>query len=349
MDVQPDPNNPAGAPPEGGESAALEADVLDVLSLSDTSSTADKIAKKSGDTPPEPTAAAPAPASPTAEGGVTAPSPSDTPPAGETPPQPAAPEPATTPPAPAATEPPVQSTPALQVDEQALRLASLEAEKDALRRELEALRASPQQGQPAPTAAPSPEQPAAEPPPYKYALTLPKAMQDDLVGDDPAKTITAINTIVNDLGTIVHNTVLTQVRAEMQGMITRLSGMAQEAQFGDVRKSAVEEAKADYYKVFPDHNNPLILPIIQAESQKLSAEFPGLSWGEQMRNALGQRVNAYLQQLGARPQEPANPNPNPVPARPATFLPSGQRASVVPESEIGQDVVDLLDPFSGGG
>jgi hypothetical protein len=176
-------------------------------------------------------------------------------------------------------------------------------------------------------------------------------MQDDLVGDDPEKTVQAINKIVNDLGTIVHATVVTQIRGEMQEMITRLSGMAQEQQLGEARKSSAAELQANYYKAFPDHNNPLILPIIQAESRAMAAEFPGLSWDDKYQAALGARVNAYLSKLGAKPAEP-DPNPNPTPApRPAAMLPSGQRGSapVTPVSDISADVVDLLDPFSSGG
>jgi hypothetical protein len=43
-------------------------------------------------------------------------------------------------------------------------------------------------------------------------------------------------------------------------MITRLSGMAQEAQLGSTAaKLPWKQAKTEYYKAFPDHNNPLIL------------------------------------------------------------------------------------------
>lgn len=348
LEQQPD-NNPAGEPPAATPPAApnVSQDILDVLSLNDTPATADQIA--SGEQP-SPPAVAPA----ATAGEVSAQASPDTPPpaASPTPATPPPTTPASTPPAPAASEQPATPPPGLQVDEAALRTASLEAERDALRRELEALRASPQPGQPGqPAAQPSPEQPAAEQP-KRYALTLPTELQNDLVGDDPAKTITAITTIVNDLGTILHNTVVAQLRGEFSGMLNQLAGAAQETQLNETRQTTAEQLKTAYYAAFPTHNNPLILPIIQAETQKMAAEFPGLSWNEQYQNALGARVNAALAAISgqppAQPTAPATP-PNQPPARPAPMLPTGNRGGQpTPAASTSDDIVDLLDPFSNG-
>jgi hypothetical protein len=174
-------------------------------------------------------------------------------------------------------------------------------------------------------------------------------LQDDLVGEDPAKTVAAINLIVNDLGTIVHNTVVAQLRTEFSGMLNQLAGAAQETQLNETRQRSAEELKANYYAAFPTHNNPLILPIIQAETQKMAAEFPGLAWNEQYQNALGQRVNNALSAISGQPQPQAQPAPATPPARPAPMLPAGNRGGQpVPQASTSDDIVDLLDPFSGG-
>jgi hypothetical protein len=234
-------------------------------------------------------------------------------------------------------------------------MASLEATVNALQEELTRARANPQSaatpaGQPA-TAATSPEQPAAEQP-YRYALTLPQAVQEALVGDDPAKTVQAINSIVNDLGTIVHNTVLAQVRTEMRGAFENLSNMAVEAQSGSARQEAVAASKQAYFNKFPTHNRPEIEVLVRAENAKLAAAYPNAPFDDNYMNALGARVNSVLASIGAAPADAppaAEPNLNAPAPRPAAMLPSGNRsAPVTPSGSLSDEIMDTLDPFSGG-
>lgn len=354
-------NNPAGSPPTADAAPAapvIEQDIADVLGLEgDTSSVADAIA---GGTPPPPNeppagaastpsseagaAVVPAPAAPVTEqtpAGEAPPAPAAATPTDGKPPAPAAPAPSEPPPA--ATQPPV--------DEAALKTASLEATVSALQAEVERLRANPQGGQPqaGQPSAPSTEQPAGEQP-FRYALTLPEKVQQALLSDDPQQNVSAINTIVNDLGTIVHNTVLAQVRGEMRGMIQNLASMASEADSGQARSQAKEQAKEQYYGAFPAHKNALIEPIIVAENAKLAAAYPNSPWDQNWINALGARVNGVLEQLGAKPvEQPAVPAPNPPPSRPAAMLPAGNRgAAPTGDVSLSDEVMDTLDPFSGG-
>lgn len=348
MDFSTD-HNPAGEPPSA-DTAPDSQEIIDIFDLGDTTAEADKLA-----TP----AVAPE-ATPASGEAATAPaSPVTTPPAVEpTPPPatPAAPAPSTgTPPAapaaaPAPTEPPAAAptpTPGL-VDEQALRTASLTAQVDALKRERDALLASQQSG--TPTAA-SPGQAEPEVPAYRYALTIPKPVQDALLSEDPQQNITAINAIVNDLGTIVHNTVVTQIRAEVKESFQNLSNMAENLGQSETRGAAIENSKKEYYTLFPTHENPLVLPILQAESQKLASEFPQLKWDANYANALGARVNAAIAAISGQPAPVAEPAPAPgqaPPARPAAMLPSGQRAApVTPSGDVGEEIMGILDPFSG--
>lgn len=358
-------NNPAGSPPSEADAqpADLESDILSTLGLSSTDTTADaeKIANKAGEAPSnEPPAAAASPAPSEAGAADTAPAAPVTPPPAESEaqPTPAAPPPAEgKAPAPAATPPPAAPDAAPQPQpteaERALREASLQATVDALTRELAAARA--QQGQPQaqPGAqpAPSPDQPAGEKP-FVYDLTLPKPITDALLSEDPQQNVAAITKLTNDLGTIVHNTVLAQIRAEMRAGFQALFSSAQQLDVAETREKTVEAKREDYFKAFPAHKNTLIQPIIVAENQKLAAEHPNLTWDQNYINVLGTRVNAALEALGAKPPEAETPAPAPgnaPPARPAAMLPSGNRsAAVTPSGDITGEIMDVLDPFSVG-
>ena len=354
-------NNPAGSPPVDASASTpnIEDDILEVLSLNGSAADADAIANKGGEqTPPnEPPAGAASPSPLEAPGVEPAPTPGDTsPPAAPEAPQPfAAPAPSQgTPPAPAAPAPtePQPAAPQPAPNEEALRTASLEAQVAELTRTIEQLRATPQPAAaPATPAAPtSPEQPAG-PQPYRYALTLPDQVKNALMSDDPQQNIAAINSIINDLGTIVHNTVLAQMRSEVQGLFQGLTNMAAEQTSLEQRQSAQEAGRTAYFNKFPAHKEPLIQPIITSENAKLAAQYPNAPFDDNYINALGARVNGVLEQLGAKPAEapqstPPAPNPAP-PARPATMLPSGNRsAPVTPSGDISDEIIGVLDPFA---
>lgn len=355
MATQPN-NNPAGEPPSANDAQppSIDQEIFDTLGLSSTPADADSIANKEphsqpGATPPPAGEGGGSTAQPSPE---PSPQPSAAPPAA---PEPAPAQPSAEPPSAPSAEPATPPAASLAVDEEALRRASLEAQVQALSAEVERLRASPQPGQPAqpgqPQPAAEPGQPAA-PQPFRYALTLPEPTRAALLSDDPQQNLAAINAIVNDLGTIVHNTVVGQLRQEFSGAIYSMLQEAAKVEQGSARTTAADGARQDYYKAFPAHNNPLVLPLIQAESQKMAAEFPHLGWNAQYINALGARVNAAMESLSAarsgQPAEPAQPAPgNQPPARPAAMLPSGNRepAAITSDGNLPDDIVGVLSPF----
>jgi hypothetical protein len=326
-------NNPAGGPPTDAApaSAPIDQDILDTLGLGDSSANADAIASKGDDkSPAEPPAAAPAPIE--AGGGDSAPPPPDKSPEGtQPPPSPAAPtQPAGKP----------QDAPAP---------SSAPAEPPAAAPASPAPRKPAPTGQPAP--APSTDQPAAERP-FKYDLTLPEATRNALLSDDPQDNIKAINAIVNDLGTIVHNTVLAQVRAEVRNAFGALAGIATESQASERVSSEREAGRNAYFTAFPGHKDERIEPLIRQQALQLSAEYPHLPFNEQFIAALGARVNGVLESLGAQPTagEPAQPpnGGNTPPPKPAGFVPGGPRGgdvTVNPPQEIADEIMGTLSPF----
>lgn len=320
------------------EEKTLEEEVFDVLSIHD-----------SGEPEPDPE---PTPVEPPAGEGVATPSSSPEPAAPEPAPapSPAAPEPAS----PAASSAPAEPSPepapqaaAPAVDEGKLRQASLEAQIDALTRTIEELRANPQPAASATPATTETGQPQDEGL-VRYGLTLPKPVVDALQSDDPEQNVRAINQIANDMGTIIHNSVIKQVRAEVGAMFQAMMAEATQETTSSSREEAVANSRKKYYDAFPAHDNELILPIIQVESRKMAAEFPGLSFDDSYIAALGTRVNNALAKL--RGEQPSA-NPAPAPAqRPAAMMPSGNRgAAPAPTSEQGQTelIEDTFSMFGG--
>lgn len=293
-----------------------------------------------------------APASEAAGEGVAAPSSSPV-----TPPAPASPEPTPSPaaPAPAPVEPqpsPAPATPTPQPaaptltppSEDVLRQRSLEATVEALQNEIAALRAAPS-SQPAPGTPAQPE--SGQPQIERYALTPPPALADALLSEDGDVRLRATMQLVNDTATIVHHKVIQQVGAYMQ----QLFNGAQRDQATHENISRMEQGRAQYYERFPQHNNALYLPIIQAESAKLATEYPNLPWGDEFMNSLGARVNAAVEAL--QPGQPVVPPPapvaapsTPVPPRPAPSIPSGGPRPSAPaggELNLGDEILETLE------
>lgn len=313
-------------------------DIFEVLGIGDDTG-GEPATPPAGNDPQAPEPSPPAAAE--AGEGVDAPSPSPV-----TPPEPAAPQPANAQ-APEATPPPAapapeSAAPTPPVADDKLRTASLEAQVQGLQAELERLRANPTGAQPQQPAE-SGEQQAA--PVTRYNLTLPQQVKEALFSDDPETSGQAINTIFNDLGTIVHNAVVTQMRGEVSEMFRALVGAANMGTQQTEKATAVDAARQAYYDAFPGHNKAEVLPIIQAKAREMSTQYPGLPWNADYIAALGQRVNAHIAALGgqaADPQQQQQP-----PAKPAAALPSGNRQPVVlAGSETGSDLIeDTLQVF----
>lgn len=228
--------------------------------------------------------------------------------------------------------------PAAAPSEEALRLASLEATNQALAAEIARLRASPPQSASAPQqqgqsqGGSSAEQ--IELP--KYALQLPQPVAEAIFGEEttPEKQMAGITHMMNSLATIVH----ARMRQEVKESFAALLGTARQVEQDSRTVSTMEAMRQDYFTHFQSHRDPLVLPLVQAEAAALTAQFPGVSWNEQMRNALGQRVEARLAVLrGGGGQQP--------PAQPATMIPNGPREGAAPGTELtGGDLI--MDTFS---
>jgi hypothetical protein len=353
MATAPVDNNPAGQPPveptsEGFNPAEDAVDLAEVFGLGGSStSEADRIAAGLGAQPPAPVPAAGEQPAQAGEVGSAPASPDTSPaaaqPATGTPPAPAAPAPS----APAPAAPPA-------VDEAALKTASLEAQVAALTATIDQLRANPQPGQQPPAAPESGQAPEGQIQPEVYNLTLPPQVLEAIQSEDAAVSAQGLNRLINDVATIIHNNVLTKATAHTNTAIQNLISQASQGQQAEQRTQAREEAQQAYYTAFPQHNNPVVLPIIQHQAQLMAAEFPNLAWGPDYVNALGARVNNAIAALsGGQPQAqpaPTPPMPNVPPAKPAAMMPvGGQRPAGAPSSEVeGSDLImDTLSVFSG--
>lgn len=240
------------------------------------------------------------------------------------------------PPAPAAVPPQVAP-----VDAAALRLQSLEAQVQGLQAELARARANPPatgEQQPGREGAGGGSGQADDLP--RYNLNLPQQVAAALTSGDDQQTLAGITHMMNSLATIVHH----NVRLEMRSVIGSLMQSAREQDTQTQTASAMEQAREDYYKAFPQHKDPALLPIIQSEVTAMAAEFPGLGWSDQYRNALGARVEARLAVF--RGQALVTNGGGQPPAAPAASIPGGARPNAAPGSgELeGSDLI--VDTFS---
>lgn len=273
---------------------------------------------------------------------------------GEVPPSPPEPAPApppaeakpSAPPAPSAAPKdgaaPTPPAPPVAPSADALRMQSLEAQVEALQTQLAAASKKPEGSEPAPTDGSDKK---AEKP--LYSLGIPKQLSEAIFGEDPAKAEGAMHLLVNALATTIHTRVLEAVKAEFQ----KLADARQSAEAETDAEAQVRAAREDYFKAFPEHNDPLIHPLLNKLAGQMAAEFPGLRWSEDYRNALGARVKGALAKLGVKPAEtPAEPAPPAAPPtpprRPASFLPTGPRDENLPN--FGNEGDLIADTFGFG-
>jgi hypothetical protein len=334
---------PLPTPPAAQDPATLEAEVASVFMFDDTPAPASAPeAPAAASTPPAPGAGEPSEMAP----GGTPPAP--VPPAPPSPPP--APAPATPPPpgleAPAAapgTPPPPPPPAAPAVDEGALRTASLEAQLGALQAELARLRG---QQPPAPGTPPAPGAPAAQPgtdgqpEEVRYNLSIPDPLFAAIMSEDPAQNRVGMTTLVNSLATNIH----TNLRNEINARLATMQSRQEQERTQTEQATALQEARTQYFQRFPQHNDPLIGPILSQQVRQLAVEFPNVPWDDNYMNALGARVNRALVTLRGEaqpaPVAPSPPPPPPAP-RPAAMLPVGapRPAGTDPDPFNSEDVI----------
>lgn len=154
-------------------------------------------------------------------------------------------------------------------------------------------------------------------------VQLPEQVKSALFGEDPEQASQALDSVLSSLATGLtrgFEAKLDALRAEMQTAKTEPKAKkTSEATPDDDAIAQAQTQREDYFKSFPDHNKPVLLPIIQQESMQLAAEHPGVPWSNEFRDALGARVNKALEDAGFV----SSPTGNPVPKKPAAMLPKG--------------------------
>ena len=234
----------------------------------------------------------------------------------------------------AAGTPPAAAAPAAQPvepDKAALELADLKAK---LAR-LEAAAQPAAEPAKTPDGKAAPEGEGIQP----YAVQLPQVVLDQLLGEDPAQSANAMNVIISSVLTHAH-TIAAKLVSELRAEIQQNVVAPQQQSEVEKQNAAMRE---DYYKHFPTHNQPQFAAIIAQQAAELSAEFPNLAWGDDMRNALGARVTRTLTAMGVKldgAPAPAGQTPSTETATPAAFLPTGTRPAST--ENAGDIIMDTL-------
>lgn len=319
--------------PNSGSEGDL-GEIADVFGISINEPAAAEPATPATPEPAAPASSEPAPGSVTepsvgTEGGAgqeqetaPAPAPSPTPAGGEGSATPEPQQPAV---------PPVQTPPQQQTsDPRDLQIASLTAQLQALKATVEASAPAGAAGQPGA----EPAKPAA---PEIIPVQLPKQLVETIFGEDFDQAHNGLNVLISTVASGLQARFQQQLAAAKTEMQDQIKSLRQADTQVDEQKNA-ETQRQEYFTRFPDHNKPILQPLLGQALSELVAEFPGVPWNDQFMNALGARVNAKLQESGVS----FGTQPAPVvaaPAKPAAMLPQGSRPA--PAAADANEIADV--------
>jgi hypothetical protein len=178
----------------------------------------------------------------------------------------------------------------------------------------------------------------------KYEVQLPDAVLDGLFGESPEQAKQTMNALISSIITQSHRTAAKLVMESQTLLQAQIQAPIAEAE----NRKAEETSRQEYFKAFPAHENPAYQLLLGQQAAALAAEFPTLSWGKEMREALGMRVNAALIASGVTPVSGAAlataSQPSAAPA-PAPFSPAGRRAPAPATNSV--DIsAEIMDVFS---
>lgn len=228
-------------------------------------------------------------------------------------------------------QPPTPPTPQPEAgDPLQLKIASLEARLAA------AEAANPMEAAPSISGQPAKEFDPKAP----ISVQLPQALTEQIFNEDPAVAAQGMNTLVSTIATGLAQRFEMRLEQVVGPIATYLNTQRTETS-NAAQEETSAKAREDYFKAFPGHNKPVLLPIVAQEAQQLAAEFPGVAWDENFQNTLGARVNQKLQEAGVAvgieppAAAPAAPTPKPAP-----FLNQGTRPAPEEDADI------IMETFS---
>lgn len=251
-------------------------------------------------------------------------------------------QPTQAPATPAATPVPSQGQQAQQPPAVDPTVAALTAQVQALTAHIANLQANTGQqgvGQQTPQAGPGEQQqPPQRHPLQDYRLAIPNDVTSAIFNEDPNIAQQGMTHLINSALATVHDRVIRHVDEIVE---QKLAGYSQQQQLN----SQQEQMRSEYFKDYPQHNEPGIRLIVAQEAQTMWTQNPALNWDATARAALGQRVNSRLgvapaQQLGQQSQQqqqPATPAP-----RPAAQLGASPRPATPDGADAGQFIHDVL-------
>lgn len=214
-----------------------------------------------------------------------------------------------------------------------------------LKAKLALLEAAPK---PAPATEAAPAAPAQEqeqPAKARFPiLQLPNEIKEGLISDDPELMTGAVSALLSGVANTIYATVLKDLEPKFKalddGIKAPIAAKAEEDELAQAAEAAKTQ-RENYFKAFPQHNDPKLMPIIQSELQALVTQHPNLTFDEPFIAALGTRVNAYLASLGVPVQDQQQQAPaTQQPQRPPATIPAGTRTS--DEPSLTDEITDLM-------
>jgi hypothetical protein len=220
-------------------------------------------------------------------------------------------------------------------------VAALTAQVNALIAHTAQLQAQLAQGGAQPQAGTSDQQGQPQPPadPYMdYRIAIPDDVANAVFNEDPNIARSGMAHLINSMGRIIHERVVKSMTdihlpQQLQRFESNLTLTQQQQQM-----------RNDYFKDFPQHNDPATRLIVAQEAETMWRTNPTMDWDANSRAALGQRVNARLGAgVAAAPVvQPMQQQPTAQPApRPAAQMGASTRPAPTGQDE-GNFIHDIL-------
>ena len=133
----------------------------------------------------------------------------------------------------------------------------------------------------------------AETPSYEFQI--PDQLVNLLGSESTQERAQGIQLLTKGVGQAIHKQVMGIVESKISAAKQEV---ARDFQSNSQSMAAAQEIHNDYYGKFPTHNHPSIKPIVQSVTAQVVAETGSDTWGPNMRNAIGAKVNELLRKAG---------------------------------------------------
>lgn len=156
---------------------------------------------------------------------------------------------------------------------------------------------------------PPPQPQQQQGPPLKFNLGVPPALTAALRSEDPQQFEAGVGALINGVANHVWNTVMDHLQNQVIPSVPRMI---------DQHVNSIQRQQSvaqDFYGKYPQLGNPGLRPMVQTIGAQIAEEFAraghSLEWGDQIRDAIAERIFQMIPALRQAQQVAQQPAPSP--------------------------------------